>query len=201
MKLHVAGDLSDLPQHAHGSRSLTWWGLMGMVVIEATVFALAVASYFYLANQVPKWPPPSDFSPDLTFGSWFTAITIASAVPNWWLKRKAESEDLRAVRFGIVLMTAIGLVLVAVRCFEFPALNVKYSASAYGSIVVTLLGLHTVHLVTDVYDSIVLAALMFTEHATGRRFVDTAENCIYWNFVVVTWIPIYLVIYFAPRWL
>ena len=47
----------------------------------------------------------------------------------------------------------------------------------------------------------VLTALMFTRHARGRRFVDVAENAIYWNFVVIAWIPIYALLYFAPRWL
>ena len=33
----------------------------------------------------------------------------------------------------------------------------------------------------------------------GKRYVDIAENCGYWVFIVVTWIPIYAVIYWAPR--
>jgi heme/copper-type cytochrome/quinol oxidase subunit 3 len=43
---------------------------------------------------------------------------------------------------------------------------------------------------------------MFTRHAhSGRRFVDVAENAIYWNFVIYVWLPIYVLLYFAPRWL
>ena len=30
-------------------------------------------------------------------------------------------------------------------------------------------------------------------------FVDVEENCVYWYFVVVSWLPIYGVIYWAPR--
>jgi cytochrome c oxidase subunit 3 len=68
--------------------------------------------------------------------------------------------------------------------------------------VITLLGLHTVHLVTDLYDSAVLTVLMFTRHGdTGRRYVDVAENAIYWNFVIYVWLPIYVLLYLAPRWL
>jgi heme/copper-type cytochrome/quinol oxidase subunit 3 len=80
-------------------------------------------------------------------------------------------------------------------------LLVTWDQSAYGSIMVTLLGLHTVHVVTDLIDTLVLTALMMTSHGKGRRFVDVAENAIYWNFVVITWIPIYLVLYFAAKWL
>ena len=194
------GDLSQLPQHAHSHRSLTWWGMMGMIAIEGTAFALAIAAYLYLANHEWHWPP-NRLTPSLVYGTLFTAVSLLSAIPNLWLNRVAEAERLRPVQIGLVLMSLIGIALVVVRCFEFPALHVSWSDSAYGSIVVTILGLHTVHLVTDLIDTIVLTALMFTPHAHGRRFVDVAENAIYWNFVIIAWIPIYALVYFAPRWL
>jgi heme/copper-type cytochrome/quinol oxidase subunit 3 len=148
---------------------------------------------------VNSWPPAGQL-PSLTYGTWFTVVVLLSFVPNWWLQRIAERESLRAVQIGLVLMTAIGLALLLIRYFEFPALNVTWSDSAYGSITTTLLGLHTVHLLTDWVDTLVLTVLMFTRHAHGRRFVDTAENAIYWNFVIAAWLPIYALIYFYPRW-
>jgi heme/copper-type cytochrome/quinol oxidase subunit 3 len=45
----------------------------------------------------------------------------------------------------------------------------------------------------------VLTAVMFKEPVEGKRFVDIAENSGYWDFIVLTWIPIYAVIYWAPR--
>jgi heme/copper-type cytochrome/quinol oxidase subunit 3 len=32
-----------------------------------------------------------------------------------------------------------------------------------------------------------------------RRFVDTDENALYWRFVWLSWIPVYLLIYWVPR--
>ena len=192
------GTLAYLPPHAHGNRSLTWWGMMGLVAIESTVFVLAVAAYFYLATHAPEWPPHK-LLPDLLPGSLFTLVVLASMIPNIWVKHAAEQENLRYVRVGLVLMSLIGIAMLPIRYYEFVALNTAWSDSAYGSITVTLLGLHTVHLVTDLFDTLVLTALMFTSHAKGRRYVDVAENALYWNFVVVAWLPIYAVLYFAPR--
>jgi heme/copper-type cytochrome/quinol oxidase subunit 3 len=70
---------------------------------------------------------------------------------------------------------------------------------AYGSVVWVVLGLHTTHLVTDLVDTLVLTALMFTRHATPRRFSDVSDNAFYWNFVVLAWLPLYLLLYWAPR--
>ena len=52
---------------------------------------------------------------------------------------------------------------------------------------------------TDVLDTTVLAALMFLGPIEEKRFVDVSENAFYWYFVVLAWLPIYGVIYWAPR--
>ena len=73
-------------------------------------------------------------------------------------------------------------------------------ANAYGSIVWFLLVLHT-HLVIDAIDTAVLAALLYPGPFEGKRFVDVSESALYWYFVVLSWLPIYAVIYIAPRML
>jgi Cytochrome c oxidase subunit III len=83
--------------------------------------------------------------------------------------------------------------------YEFKALNVMWHTDAYGSIVWLLLGMHTVHMLTDVADTLVLAALMFIGPIEEKRFVDVEENSVYWYFVAAAWLPIYGVIYWAPR--
>ena len=191
-------DVSGLPSYAFGPRSLMWWGTLGVIAIEATVFAMMVATYFYLRSQAPGWPLGVQ-PPLLVWGTVNTLILLASVVPNHFTKHAAESHDLAGVRLGMCLCILFALAFLVVRIFEFRSLNVAWDANAYGSAVWTLLGLHTVHLVTDFADSLVLAVLMFTGPLEGRRFVDVAENAMYWDFVVFAWLPIYAVIYWAPR--
>jgi len=199
--LQFMGDLSHLPDHGHSHRSLTWWGMMGLICVEGTAMALALATYLYLSGHEPQWPPLK-IAPDLGWGTAFTAIVVLSFIPNMLLDKKAKQEQIGPVRVLLVVMTLIGVVLVVIRYFEFRSMHVAWSDSAYGSAVITLLGLHTVHLVTDLYDTIVLTVLMFTRHGhSGRRFVDTSENAVYWNFVIYVWLPFYLLLYFGPRWL
>ena len=63
-----------------------------------------------------------------------------------------------------------------------------------------IMGLHTLHLVTDAYDTLVLNVLVFTGPLEGKRFGDVSENALYWFFVVASWLPLYAVIHGAPRW-
>jgi heme/copper-type cytochrome/quinol oxidase subunit 3 len=125
---------------------------------------------------------------------------LASAVPNEWVKRAAERQGLRSVRIGLLVCLAFAAVFLFIRIFEFRALNCQWDTNAYGSIVWATLGFHTAHLVTDTIDTIVLTVLMFTGPIEGRRFVDVSENSPYWYFVVGAWLPLYAVLYLAPRW-
>lgn len=131
----------------------------------------------------------------------FTLVLLVNLWPNLWTKRKGEAEDKRGSRIGLVIMTLFGVALLVIRALEWGTLNCRWDDSAYGSLTWVLLGLHTLHLVTDVGDTLVLTALMFTRHAHGRRFSDVSENAMYWNFVVLSWLPIWVVLYLVPRWI
>jgi heme/copper-type cytochrome/quinol oxidase subunit 3 len=199
MRSRVVTNLRALPVHATGSASVTWWGTAGFMVLEGAGFALAIGAYLYLALNAPQWPLASPL-PDLGPGTAITGVLLASAVPNVLLGRWAKARDLRKVRVGIVLMTLVGLVPLITRIFEFPAMHVWWDTDAYGSIVWFILGLHTTHLLTDVADTAVLAALMLTRHGRNKkRFGDVVDNANYWNFVVLSWLPIYLVLYWYAR--
>ncbi len=193
-------DVSDMPNVVFGIRSVTWWGIIGLMAIEGTVFALMVASYFYLHSRVSSWPP-GVLPPDLFWGTLNTGVFLLSLIPNEWYKRRAKKGDLRATQMGLVILTLFGVANLVIRYFELRHLNCDWSLNAYGSAVWMLMGLHVTHLITDWFDTVVLTVLFFTSMVEGKRFVDAVENADYWYFVVISWIPIYLVIYWAPRWL
>jgi heme/copper-type cytochrome/quinol oxidase subunit 3 len=191
-------DVSGLPSYGFSHRSLMWWGTVGMIAIEGTAFAFMIVIYFYLRSVSRTWPE-AGAAPGLLWGTLNLVLIIASAIPNTYADKAAIDHDLRRVRVAMAWSSLIGLALCAVRWMEFTALNVRWDDSAYGSCVWMLLGLHTFNLVTDVIDTLVLTAVMFKEPVEGKRFVDIAENSGYWDFIVLTWVPIYAVIYWAPR--
>jgi hypothetical protein len=46
---------------------------------------------------------------------------------------------------------------------------------------------------TDLIDTLVLTCLMFSRHGDNpRRYGDVSDNAMYWNFVVATWLPMYM---------
>jgi cytochrome c oxidase subunit III len=191
-------DVSSLPNYAFGHRSPMWWGTIGMIAIEGTVFALAIVAYFYIKGRADEWPIQAK-PPLLLWGTLNLVLLLASAVPNELAKKAAERLDLRRVRIWLIVCVLFGVAFTFIRFQEFAALNVWWDQNAYGSIVWSLLGLHTAHILTDLVDTMVLTVLMFTGPLEESRFVDVSENSLYWYFVMAAWVPIYAVIYLAPR--
>ena len=70
-------DVSDLPLSAMDHRSPIWIGNALLLAIETTMFAILVATYFYLRANFQNWPPPQinylppNFhpAPDLLWGT------------------------------------------------------------------------------------------------------------------------------------
>ena len=199
MKEHVVLDMTDLPLHGEGTASVTWWGSLSFMVIEGTAFVVAIAIYLYLASIAPVWPidvaPPSPGP-----GTALTIVLLASLVPNWFLHKWAKAHDLRKVRIGLIVLAVCGVVPLALRVWEFQSFHISWDGNAYGSIVWLLLGLHTSHILTDVIETFVLIALMYSKHADNkRRYGDVQDNSLYWTFVVLAWLPIYACLYGVPR--
>ena len=199
MKQRVVLDLSELPQHGMETASPTWWGTLAFELIEGTAFALGIAVYLYLYSLAPAWPldaPPPDLGP----GTWLTLLLLVSVIPNMLVSKWAREEKVGRVRLGMIVMSAFGIAPLFLRAYEFPAMHISWDTNAYGSVVWLLLGLHTTHIVTDLGDTLVLGALMFTRLGYNRRRLgDVQDNALYWNFVVVTWLAIYGCIYWIPR--
>ena len=193
-------DVSSLPTFAFGHKGLVWWGTIGFMVIEGSMFVIALITYFYLRLQVSDWPPSLP-NPSLGPGTANLILAVVSCVPAAAAKAAAERFDLRRARLWLMALTLTGVANVVLRAFEYPALNCRWDDNAYASITWLLLGLHSVHIATDVVDSAVLLGVLFFGPVTERRFVDVSENSDYWYFIVLWWVPVYLTLYFAPRWL
>src|SRR4051812_33886504 len=141
-------DLADLPTHKFGPSSLTWWGIIGFMVVEGAAFAMAFAAYFFLMGHEQGWPPEGRLPPDLLAGTLFTIVILLSEIPNTMIKRAAHERDVPTIRLLMPVIIGIGAVLLVIRGFEFNSLNCLWTDNAYGSIIWALLLLHTTHILT-----------------------------------------------------
>jgi cytochrome c oxidase subunit 3 len=198
MKERPVQDIAHLPTSGFGTVSPIWWGTLGFVALEGTGFALAAGAYLYLRQVNPQWPvgagPPNHWP-----GTVMLIVLLISLWPNALADRAARQEQLKPVRLWLIVMSVLGFVAVGIRGWEFAHLNIRWDGNAYGSIVWFVLGLHAIHLITDLGDTVVLTALMFTRHVSAKRYGDVSDNAFYWYFVVASWVVLYALIYGVPR--
>jgi len=192
-------DVSHLPSVAFGSRDSLWWGVMGLILIEVTILGIGMVSYFYLRTLAPVWPPPPTALPDLLLPTVNTLLLLVSVVPMYWVDRAARRKERRGVQIGLVLCVVLGLGFGVLRGFEFRAMHTQWDSHAYGSVVWTLLGLHTFDLVTEVVETILLMVVALTGPMTDHVFLDISDSAPFWYFVAAIWVPIYAVLYVVPR--
>jgi cytochrome c oxidase subunit III len=199
MSGRIVGDLSHLPTSGFRSHGLWFWAGAGFMLIEGTGFALAVAAYLSVMAGSDQWPL-TDGAPELLWGSLTTGLMVASLIPNAFASRAARERRVHSVRRWVLLLAGLEIAALVLRGFEFPHLNTRWDQDAYGSVVWAVMLMHTVHLITDSLDTILLAVFLHTHPVDDERFADADDNCGYWAFIVAWQVVVYVLVYWAPRW-
>jgi heme/copper-type cytochrome/quinol oxidase subunit 3 len=197
----IAVDVSRLPNFAFGNRALTWWGVMGFLAIEGTMLVICFVSYFYLRTRVIEWPPPPIELPDLLVPTINLVVMLLSIIPMYLASRAARRLDTRRLLIWTIVCVAFGLIFITLRVFEFYALNVSWDTNAYGSILWTIIVIHTFHIVSEILETFVFTIIVARGHREPKYFVDATDNALYWYFIIGIWVPCYVLIFLAPRFL
>ena len=199
-KERTALDVSHLPAHAFGSRAPLWWGNLLLLVIEGTMFALAIASYFYIRKNFAHWPPPPNPYPDLLLPTINLIVILVSLAPAIRVHVLAVNEGSQfQIQFALLIEIAFIIAAIVLRFYEFPALHCLWNSHAYGSITWALLGLHLLHLVASVCETVLLFVWTLTHRLDEKHRLDLSLLAIYWYFVVASWAVIYAVVFLSPR--
>ena len=190
-------DVSRLPTEVFGSRQPMFWGTLGFMVIEGWTIALAVASLFYLRQNFQAWPPLNTPRPSLLIPTINLVVMLASIAPTILAERAAKRCDKGAARLWLVVSATFGIAYCVLRWFEFGALNTRWDSNAYGSVIWTIVGLHATLLVLEAGETIGMAFALFRENPV-RTMTDVADDAAYWYFVVLFWVPLYVIVYLLP---
>jgi heme/copper-type cytochrome/quinol oxidase subunit 3 len=197
MTQRPALDVSDLPSVVLGHRDPLWWGVVGLMAIESTVFALTAVTYFYLRGGAVEWPPPGSEMP-LAIGTANLIALLVSVLPMHLVNQAGGRGEMKKARFWLIIATTIGALSLVLRCYEFGGMTFRYNSHAYGSIVWTIFGLHTLHLITSFGENGSFLALLFKGPIEDKHRLDVRLNGLYWYFVVASWVPLYTFLYWDP---
>src|SRR3982751_5060692 len=206
MSSRPAIDVSHLPEHDFDTVDAVWWGDNWLLAIETTMFAISIATYFYLRQNFDQWPPPLaqltaplNPNPDLGYGTANTLLLLISCLPMIFVDRAARRGEQTVVQVGLIACVLCGIASMVLRGLEFSAVKFRWDSNAYGSIVWFILGMHLLHLLTVTCETVLLLLWSLFREFDMKHRVDTTVLAVYWYWVAGIWVLLYGIIYFTPR--
>lgn len=198
MKARVMVDATDLDRFAPHTHPL-WWGILGAVAIEPAVVATLLTSYFYLAAQSDARPPPGVAPPDLFWPTVVLLLLPLSSFTMWWAGKGSDRGDKRQLAIGVTASVALATLALVARSFQIAEFGASWNDHAYGSILWVITGFHYTHVVSAVCGTAAVTVLAWRGYFTPERQLGVVVDTVYWYFVAGVFLPIYLVLYIAPR--
>jgi heme/copper-type cytochrome/quinol oxidase subunit 3 len=188
-----------LDPHPHGLKSVTMWGMFGLIAIEIVVFSGLMAIYYYLRLYNDEWPIGGFDAPGLLLPSINTGVLILSSVAMFIGDRAIKRGDVGRLVLFQSLALVLGAVFLALKVIEYSGYEYTWATNAYGSIVWTMTGFHSAHVVSVVLKGLVVLGMALKGIFSAERHLAVDVNGFYWHFVVVIWIPLYITMYITPR--
>jgi len=201
-RLRSVMDLRALPDVVFGPRDLMWWGTLGFVLIEGFTLVLCAAAYLYITQNFPTWPPQNTPLPSLVAPTVQVLVMLVSLWPARWTAQAARRYDIGKVRIGLIIATAFAIAIVGLRAWELlVSLGVKWDANAYGSVQWLVVGAHATLLLVELVEVGGMMLIFWLAPIEEKHMSDVADMVFYWYFIVLSWLPLYVLCFWLPRWL
>jgi cytochrome c oxidase subunit I+III len=169
-----------------------------LILVDATVFASLVFSYFYLRNTAGAvWPPAGTALPALAWAIAAAAAWAASSALFGLAKRRLDSPGV--FRFALTAALALMLAAFGADLWSHWQAGVRADEHAYGAIVYAVLAWQGFHV------SVLLVMALYTlvrswcgmVDATRRNTFDNTR--LFWHYMVAQGLAGIALVHLVPR--
>ncbi|HWC33128.1 MAG TPA: cytochrome c oxidase subunit 3 [Actinomycetota bacterium] len=179
-----------------------WWGMMLLIATEATLFAVVIASYYYLSWRSDLgWPQGDIAEPKLERPIAMTVVLFASSMPMFVAETGIRRGKQTRLRIGLGATFLLGVAFLALQGWEYSVKVKEFTpeTNAYASLFYVITGLHGSHVLAGL---LVLAWVQVRawRGAYGvERHLGVQMGAVYWHFVDAVWAVIFPTIYVYPH--
>jgi cytochrome c oxidase subunit I+III len=184
----------DLPVAATGPRSHGWWATVVVMLVDATIFACIVFSYFFLWPPTPA--PAATGTALLAMLGWMGS----SLALEWGNHRLRRGGAWRAwMTAAIVVSLVLGAIALGLTFAPQLAAGVDPSATAYGAIVWTQLCYQAFHTLALLLLAGFVLARLAARLLDGRRRAAWDSLRLLWHYGAAQGVLIIALLEFVPR--
>jgi heme/copper-type cytochrome/quinol oxidase subunit 3 len=192
-------DVSHLPYTDISPQAPIWWGQFLLAIIEGTMFAILIAMYFYIRTVVDPWPPPGTQLPRWGPCTWGWIPLLISTAGSYIASEGAKKNERSSMIGGLALNLVMALAFLGLRAWSWGTFNFNWKTDIHGSLVWTIMWLHTFDMAADLIFTAVLILVLVLGRYGGKERAGVHVDSIVWYFLVLIWIPLYLVVFWGPR--
>jgi heme/copper-type cytochrome/quinol oxidase subunit 3 len=192
-------DVSGLPAYEISNRAPLWWGQLFMALIEASLFCMLIAMYFYIRLSVDVWPPPGVPPLRVIMPTLALIPLLLSAGASYVASEGAKKDDRKKMIAGLGANLVLGIFFLGLRMVEWRRFNFTWAADVHGSLVWSILFLHTFDAVGDlIMTTVLIVILVLGKHGPKQR-LGVHVDSVLWYFIVLIWLPLYVAVYWGPH--
>jgi heme/copper-type cytochrome/quinol oxidase subunit 3 len=179
------------------ARSTGFWGMILLIVTEASLFAYLLFSYFYLGS-IARGPWPPSGPPSLRLALPNTVILLASSGTMYWAESGVRRNQRGRLRLGLILTFALGLIFLTIQAIEYHEKRIGPTSHAYGSLFFTITGFHGAHVAAGLVMIAVIGARALLDHFSSTDHEAVTNVSWYWHFVDAVWLSVFTCLYLSP---
>ena len=175
-----------VPARPSAASSNGWWGMVGFVATEATLFGVLLGTYFYLRVRAVHWPPAGTPEPKVVLPLVLAAILAATSIPVFLGTRAATAGLARRAQMFFLAALVVQSAYFGTQVYEMASDLDTFTPqqSSYGSIYYTLLGADHTHVAVGILMSAWLV-LRLVSGLTRYRLAAVRAIAFYWYAVAV----------------
>jgi heme/copper-type cytochrome/quinol oxidase subunit 3 len=190
-------EITSRPVGSPGKRSSGWYGVILLIVTEASLFVYLQFCYYYFLVWTDGHVLPPEM-PKFTLSAPNTVILLLSSVTCWWAERGARRNVRWQQSVGLGISFVLGAVFMGIQYKEWMDKPFRLDTDSYGSLFFTVTGFHMAH----VFVGLLVLAVLFVWSLLGyfneRRHAPLSIGIIYWHFVDVVWLTVFFTFYVSP---
>ena len=190
-----------LPTQYSARNAPGWWALVMSLLVDGSLFASLVFSYFYLWLGNAAWPPPGVGS---GLGEWWLPLSalvllLASAFAMHFAMRALHRGARRASITAWCCAAALALAFVAVHGWSRAGPVGAPQVHAYAAVAWTLAGFHALHMLLSALFALYAAARTQRGHVTAARPLEARISAGLWRYSVGIGVIAWCVLHLFPR--
>jgi cytochrome c oxidase subunit I+III len=190
-----------IPVGMTGPASHAWWAVVVLILVDVTIFACLVFSYFYLwtTNIQGPWPPAGFAVAPVSSTAVAIAFWVGSSALVAWAGRELKSRARATWSVSGAALLAMGALAFTLQAQWHS--DAGASDHAYGAIVYTLLAYQGFHIVILLCMGAYTLARVWAGLLDPVRRMSFDSTRLLWHYTVGQGIACVLIVDLAPRFL